>query len=201
MDIVGRADLEVKNTKLSDAMPSRRALRYALLLLMILIPLLWSGIIRLLMSDWELGEMLSYFKSSWEGGFWSAEYDSTFYYTVLSDNGGLLGVLLNLLGLVCFTAGIVLVYKTIKKKMKGLLPFAVPYFVFAVLMLLTVLGDMTLGGAYGRYSLLQLWGYNIRLLHGTAPVVMYSLLAAGYAMYLYLDLRPYRTDEGDKPPA
>lgn len=193
--------MEVKNTQLSGAAPSRKVLRHALLLLMILIPLLWSGIIRLIMSDRELGEMLSYFKSSWEGGLWSVECDSTFYYTVLSDNGGLLGVLFNLLGIVCFTAGIVLVCITIKKKMKSLLPFAVPYFVFAVLMLLTVLGDMTLSAAYGRYCLPQLWGYNIRLLHGAAPAVMYSLLAAGYAVYLYLDMRRYKTDEEDKPSA
>ena len=190
--------MEVKNTQLSGAAPSRKGLRHALLLLMILIPLLWSGIIRLLMSDGELGEMLSYFKSSWEGGFWSVECDATFYYIVLGDNGGLLGVLFNLLGLVCFTAGIVLVCAVIKKKINSLLPFAVPYCVFAVLMLLTVLGDMTLSAAYGRYSLLQLWGYNIRLLHGAAPVVMYSLLAAGYAVYLYLDIRRYKADEGDK---
>lgn len=190
--------METENMQLSGAMPSHMVLRRALLSLMILIPLLWSGIIRLIMSDWELGEILAYFADSWNGGFWSVECDSTSYHIVLGDNGGLLGILFFLQGLVCAGAGAALLCSAVRKKRKNLMFFAVPCFVFGLLLLLAVLGDLTLGGAYGRYCLPQLWGYDIRLLHGTAPVVMYALMAAGYGAYLYLDMRRHKAAEGDR---
>lgn len=191
--------MEAEYTQLSDTTPSHRILRHVLLSLMILIPLLWSGIMRLVMSGWELGEILAYFADSWKVGFWSVEYDSTFYYAVLNDNGGFLGLLFGLHRLVCAAAGIALMGVTIKRKLKSLLPFAIPCCVFGALMLLTVLGDMTLAEAYGRYCLPQLWGYDIRLLHGAAPVVMYSLMAAGYGVYLYLDTKQCKADNIDSP--
>lgn len=149
----------VEDVQLSGVMRLRRLLSYVLLFLMILVPILWSGIIRIVMSEQEFSQIISFFKDCfWHGEFWVAENDPTLYLIVLLDNGGLLGALMTFHGVACFIAGIALVYMTIKTKMKHLIPFTIPYSVLAILLFLAGCGDYTLHTGVASYNILMLYG-------------------------------------------
>ena len=193
--------MAVQVSQSSGVMRSRRILRRVSLFSLILIPFLWSCIIRIVLREEAFLQIISFYKTCfWHGGFWSVENDSTAYCAILSGKGGLLGGSMVLHGTTCFIACIVLVYRTVKKRIKHLIPFVIPYSILAILLFLAVLGDYSLPKGVASFNILMLYGAYIRFLHGALPVALYLATFAGYMVYLFIDIKLYQIqkENGEK---
>lgn len=151
------------------------------------IPILLSLYIKTNLSEKEYLDAVSTLKCGFlKHNFWSmSTADLTLYFVSARD----IQVLLMLHNVVCFVAGAMLLYATVSYKKKNLIPMLIPYSVLALISLNTLITDFALWNSVeSLYNRISLLGFDICVMHGMLPVLLYSAIIAGYFIFLGMEL-------------
>ena len=151
------------------------------------IPVLLSLYIKINLSEKEYLDAVSTLKCGFsKQNFWFMSIaDITLYFISIRN----IQVLLMLHNFVCFVAGAILLYTAIRYKKKYLITMLIPYSVLALISLNTLITDFALWNSVeSLYNRISLLGFDICVMHGMLPVLLYSTIVAGYFIFLSLEL-------------
>jgi len=186
----GRKQMELPNTPSSEEMRLHKNLTYIIVFAIIAVaPVLLSLLIQNNLSQKDYLIATSTLKCGFlNHNFWfeSNSTDTSFYLIPTRD----INLLLLLHNFVCLAGGAILLFTTISQKKKSLIPMMIPYLILAFISLNALVTDFALRSSSGLflYNRISLLGFDIRVMHGALPVVIYSAIFAGYLVFLGSEL-------------
>lgn len=151
------------------------------------VPVLLSLYIRINLSEKDYLNAVSTLKCGFsKHDFWfQSRADLTLYFISIRE----IQVLLMLHNFVCFVGGVILLYTAISYKKKSLMPMLIPYSVLALISLNTLITDFALWNSVeSLYNRISLLGFDICVMHGILPVLLYAAIIVGYFIFLRLEL-------------
>lgn len=93
--------------------------------------------------------------------------------------------------LACIVGAIALLCVTLNGKKKRLIYMAIPYAFLGLISACFFFMNMDIwnAGAFSFYNRFYLVFFDISVMHGPAPVIIYSAIMGGYLYYIYPDLK------------
>ena len=104
---------------------------------------------------------------------------------------GRINLLIVLHSFVCMIGGAILLSKTIKGKKKSLITMTIAYALLALISVLYFFMNLDVWGSGGLflYNRFYLLFFDISVLHGPLPIIIYSAIVIGYFVFLWADLK------------
>lgn len=169
----------------SEETPWRSSIGFIVFLTIIMVvPIVLSFIMRIQLTNEHYSTAIGQIKNGFT--------DSNFFYDPNSSDATLFLILtrdiiplLLFYNCFCIVGGIILLTIVTKKK-KNLLPMTIPYSFLALISLNAFITDDSIWASQDSflYNRISLLGFDIRVMHGAFPVVLYSLIILGYLIFL-----------------
>lgn len=176
-------------TQSSEEMPSRNISSYFLLFIVGILPILISIVIHIRLGPEDYLRASAALKSLIRHWFRLTRVveDTTLLSTIISE----IKLLEILHSFVCIIGGAILFGMTIKGKNKSLVFMAIPYSVLALISVFFYLMNLDIWSAGGLflYNRFYLLFFDICVMHGPLPIIIYSAILIGYIVFLWTDLK------------
>lgn len=176
--------MEQLNTQSSGETPRRSSIGCVVFLAIIMVvPIVLSFIMRIQLTNEHYLTAIAQIKSGFtDNNFFFNNIDTTLFLILTRD----IHYLLLFYNLFCIVGGIIILLMLIPNRKKNLLPMAIPYILLALISLNAFITDYAICTSQESflYNRISLIGFDIRVMHGAFPVVLYSLIILGYLIFL-----------------
>jgi|GEM_PF-3244592 hypothetical protein len=181
--------MEASNMPLSTEHQQKKLNDFIFIAVIAVVPIILSFIMKSNLSSEEYSKAVASLKGGFQNGsFWfdGSSTDAALYLTHVWG----IKALLQFYNLICLAVGAVLFSITVDYKKESLIPVTTVYVVLSLLSLNSFVSDCFLGYSRytGLYNRLSLVSFDIRVMHGAVPVLIYFFIAAGYIFFLVSEL-------------
>ncbi len=183
-----KKDLKVLTpVQLSEETPSPSISSYIFLFILGVLPIVISIVIHIRLGPEDYLRASAELKSLIHYWFKFTPVEDT---TLLMTITGRINLLVLLHSFVCMVAGAILLGMTIKGK-NSLLFMTIPYSILALASVYVYLVNISIWGPGGLaiYNRFYLLFFDICVMHGPLPIIIYSAILVGYIVFLWTDLK------------